>query len=124
MRQHTSVIYDVFNRLGIFPVGARIVQSGAIGYFPPEWLVKTLNSDDSLLLEYSTIQNTSPDPTTVILELSFSTNGNSTPEGINIVSATIGGVSLSLEFLTVQNVSSFSFEHSFIFVQQQIDPFL
>ena len=73
------------------PIGAKIVDPGLVGYFPPDWTVRQLNGD-VLSVSFGSVKNTDANATRVIVELSFGTASDATAGTVALSGTqTIGG---------------------------------
>lgn len=60
----------------IVPVGARVIRTGTVAYFPPEWTV-TQRSDNAIVHNFGLVKNVDDtNPTTVVLEAAFAIHNN------------------------------------------------
>ena len=76
--------------LGVMVEGVLVHDPGHIGYFTPSWSVSQLDGD-YVLVEWGTVKNThATKPTTVYLDLVFSTFSGATESSVTNISCTIG----------------------------------
>ena len=87
----------------ITPVGARIVKTGTVAYFPPDWAVYE-SSATSVNVSYGLVKNVDDtNPTVVTMELTYAVHPNAPPTGNPIeVFATIGGRQVDNVNLTIE----------------------
>lgn len=88
------------------PVGVRVVDSGKVGYFPPEWTVTEFADDVTLNAFFGAVKNVDTEVTWVVLEVSFSTVPEAAGEDITLSGPhTVGSRSLgTLSFEIIENV--------------------
>jgi hypothetical protein len=84
----------------------RIVSTGAVGYIPPAWLVRS--EDGSVVnVSFGDVTNGDRLDTTVILEVAFDTNTNLIAGPYNVTKLTVGNVSaVPASFDSIDNVSA------------------